>query len=323
MKNKFLAIFVLFLFFSVVIVQFKIFRLEENQTQDTSGQVKSAETSLSSQSIPILDSGNLLLTPKKIKKFHEANIYAKSYILYDINSGYILSQKNANIQLPIASTTKILTAIIVLENYHLNDTVVISKNAASQIGSEVMLKSGEKITIESLLYALLIQSGNDAALALAENYPGDVKEFVNAMNAKASYLGLKNTHLKDPAGLDDEGKSTAHDLAILTAYALRNPTFSKIVKTVDFDITSIDGRITHKLESSNRLIKSDQPLYYPLAIGVKTGFTPIAGHCLVAAAEKNGRKIISIVLNTDEFSNDASAEQSKKLLEWGFENFEL
>lgn len=284
---------------------------------NTTGKVKGIISE-----IPQMLNSDIKTIPQKNNSL-KVNILAKNYVLIDTDSFYPLLEKDSHSQVAIASTTKIMTAIIALENFDLKDVVSISKEAASQIGSDIELRIGEKLTIESLLYALLVKSGNDAAMALAEHLPGGFPAFVEKMNKKANYLGLKNTNYKDPAGLDDSGYSSAYDLAIVTAYAMRNPIFNKIIRTQEFTITSLDGKISHRLESSNRLIKSDEPLYYPLAIGVKTGFTPMAGHSLVSAGESNGKKLISVILNTYENTVDASAKESRKLLKYGFEDYQL
>lgn len=322
MKQKLIITSIILLIILIGIIQFYSFKIDKSNYSD--GKIKSSYINLQTKSYADFDINNIKLIPNKELNYVEPNIWAKNYILLDSETAYPLVEKNSHDSVPIASTTKIMTAIIALENYNLNDVITISQNSATQIGSEVMLKIGEKITVESLLYALLVQSGNDAAMALAEHYQDEgLDNFIKAMNIKAAYLGLKDTEFKDPAGLDDSGHVSAFDLAIITSYALKNQVFSKIVRTSEIIITSNDGKFVHKLDSSNRLIKSDEPLYYPYAIGIKTGFTPDAGHCLIAAAEKNGHRLISVILNTFDNSNDASAKESKKLLQWGFDNYQI
>ncbi|EKD56661.1 MAG: hypothetical protein ACD_58C00123G0007 [uncultured bacterium] len=320
-KTKILPItFVAILIIGIIFIQYRIIKIGSKDVSEV-GIVKSSLIN-TLDTLPAFDTDKINIIPQKNSLYKKENIWAKNYILLDAITYYPLAEKNSHDSVPIASTTKIMTATIVIENYKLKDIVTISPNAAAQIGSDVMLRSGERLTVESLLYALLVQSGNDAAMALAENYPvGGLDGFVNTMNAKAKYLGMDDTKYLDPAGLDDAGRSSAFDLAIITSYMIKNPIFSKIVKTSEITISSIDGKFSHKLDNSNRLIKGDELLYYPNAIGVKTGFTPEAGHCLVSAAEKNGKKIVSVVLNTIESTNDASAKESKKLLEWGFTNY--
>lgn len=265
--------------------------------------------------------------PRKNKEIGDPPVYAKSVILMDGATGYPLYQKNAHSPLPIASTTKIMTAVIALENIKdFEEVVTISREAALQIGHKIDLRWNEKIKIKNLLSGLLIASGNDAAYGLAEtvgaNFSGEgkpVEKFVAKMNEKAKYLGIVDTEFKDPAGLDDSGHSSAFDLAILASYGLRNEKFSKIVRTKEADICSFDGLVCHHLKNSNRLVGEWD---YPGAIGVKTGFTPEAGHCLVGAAERNGHRLISVILYTNEFSITASASESRKLLDWGFNNWQ-
>lgn len=260
--------------------------------------------------------------PEKSSSFTEPQILSKSAILVDIPSFYPLFEQNADQKMPIASTTKIATALVVLENYgdKLQDVVTISYPMINVAGSDIELKPGEKITVESLLKGLLIMSGNDTAYSLAA-YLGGKESFVKEMNEKAKKIGLENTSFKDPAGLDDDGYSTAHDLAILGAYAMRNEKFSEIVKTSETTISSTDGQFVHDLKTSNRLIKADESYYYPYAIGVKTGYTYAAGHCLVSTAFKDGHTILGVILGTNEDNIFASAKESRKLLDWGFTNW--
>lgn len=239
--------------------------------------------------------------------------------VYDVESGYPLYEKNETEAVPIASTTKLMTAVVVLDHYALDEVVTVSQAAASQIGSDINLVTGEKITVESLLKGLLIKSGNDAALALAEHRGRD--QFVTWMNETASELGMTNTRFLDPAGLDDEGHSTARDLAVLAAYALRYEKVQEIVALERVTITAVDGSQVHELETSNRLLKVDHPLYFQYATGLKTGFTPAAGHCLVSSAVKNGHTVVSVVLGTTEQTVEASAKESRKLLTWAFDSF--
>lgn len=302
----------------VIVITFVQVILRQNNDRKDNGKVKSAQTQKDSINLPDVNDIKLQLPPV-LNSQSQPSIWAKSYILRDVDSGYVLIEKESDLSVPIASTTKIMTAIIALENYKLDDIITISSNAAHQIGSDVYLQSNEKMSVENLLYALLVKSGNDAAMALAEQM--GIDSFLEKMNEKAQFLGMNSTHYLDPAGLNDSGRSTARDLSIAAAYALKNEFFQKIVRTSEITITSSDGKIAHKLENSNRLVKNDEPLYFPDSIGIKTGYTPDAGHCLVSAANRNGHTIISVILNTSQSTNDASAKESKKLLEWGFDNF--
>lgn len=247
------------------------------------------------------------------------NASAKALFVWDVASGYPLYEENADEAVPVASVTKLMTTVIALEHFKLDDVVTIPARAVRVEGSKTQLRTGEKITIEALLKALLIQSGNDAAYALAEHLGYDT--FMAAMNEKASLLGLAGTHFADPAGLDDAGYSTARDLGILGAYALRYDLIRGIARLTEASVYSTDGRIEHRLETSNRLIKADHPLFMPEATGLKTGFTYAAGHCLVASATKDGHTLVSVVLGTTEETTEASAKESRKLLGWAFEHF--
>jgi D-alanyl-D-alanine carboxypeptidase (penicillin-binding protein 5/6) len=245
-------------------------------------------------------------------------IWAKSAIVIDSDTFYPIYQKNIHEPLAIASITKIMNAIIVLENYKLNDVITISSNAALTIGSDIQLRTGEQLTVESLLYALLINSANDSGVALSEQMGTD--KFVNLMNQKAKDMGLVNTVFKDPTGLSEENKSTAFDLAVIARYALKYPEFSKIISIPEYSIKSVDQKWSHELKNSNRLIQPDEKFFTPEVIGGKTGFTNEAGHCLLSIAKKDGHNLITVVLGTSEYTNTASANESQKLWRWVLDN---
>jgi D-alanyl-D-alanine carboxypeptidase len=251
----------------------------------------------------------------------KATANARHYILADLETGKILASKDENAHVPIASTTKIMTAVLALEDYKLDDVVTISAAASTQIGADTYLQPGEKITVENLLNCLLIKSGNDAAYALAENMndPGEtgVTKFVAAMNKKAKELGMKDSEYHDPAGLDVTGYVSAHDLFLVTKHALTFDTFREIVKKDKASVTNVNGTIWHQLDQSNRLVGEYK---YPGAMGVKTGYMPEAGHCLVGAATRDGHTLVAIDLNTYLDSASASADEAKRLLDWGFAN---
>ena len=251
----------------------------------------------------------------------KVNILAKQFVLVDGESGLILNEKNSNGQVPIASTTKIMSAIVALENYNLGDVVTVPKIATEQIPTVVNLRVGEKITVSELLHCMLIKSGNDSAFAVAtfmdKTNNSDVTAFVDKMNAKAKELGMKDTHYLSPAGLNDDGYSSAADLAKVTRYALESPTFREIVSTDKYVATNTTKTIFHALENSNRLVTTYQ---YLGAIGVKTGFTYAASHCLVGAAKRNNHTLIAVILGTYADTPTASADEARKLLDWGFTN---
>lgn len=236
-------------------------------------------------------------------------IEAGAAIVIDADSGRILYEKDAYSKRPIASTTKIMTAIVALENGNLDDRVKVSKRAASIWGSTIKLREGEELTLRELMYGMMLKSGNDAALAIAEHIGGTVENFVKMMNDKAKELGLRNTCFKTPHGLDVEGHySTAYELALLTKYALKNPEFSKIVSTKSISITN------RELYTTNEMLS-----LYPGADGVKTGYTGKAGRCLVTSAQRDGFRLISVVLFCS--SRTKRAESSKKILDYAFNNY--
>ncbi|MCL5795721.1 MAG: serine hydrolase [Patescibacteria group bacterium] len=318
-STKFYLAIIILLLIGIAIVFFR--QISINSKKNITGQVKSAQTEQTNVSIDV-DPYKLTMPPQN-KNSSRPLIYAKNYILMDVDSFYPLAEKESHTAVPVASTTKIMTAIIVLENYNLSDVVTISQNAAGQIGDDVTLRTDEKITVENLLYALILRSGNDAAMALAEFYKDGGKEgFIRKMNEKAQFLGMKDTNFMDPAGLDDNGKSSAFDLALAASYAMKNKRFSELTNTSQKTVTSIDGKFSHDLTTSNRLVKPDESFYSPFANGVKTGYTPDAGHCLVSSAIKDNHQLIGVILNTYESTIIASAKESKKLLDWGFDNFQ-
>lgn len=265
---------------------------------------------------------DILPRPKIKLDALKASANALEYLLIDSDSGKVLAANGKNTKVPIASTTKIMSAVVALENYKLTDVATISSDAVNQVPSVAYLRVGEQINIDNLLNCMLITSGNDAAYAIAEHMNSGedtgITKFVAKMNEKAKELGMDNTRYEDPAGLSAEGYSTAYDLYIITKYALRNPIFSQIVRRDSYVAKNTDSTIFHSVKQSNRLISEN----YLGAIGVKTGFTPEAGHCLVGAATRDGHTLISIVLNTFSTTPDASAIESKRLLDWGFQNTE-
>ena len=244
----------------------------------------------------------------------ELNLNARSCIVLDRTSKKILFGKNEYNKVKMASTTKIMTATIILENCDLNKTVTISKKSAGTGGSRLGLKTGDKITIRDLLYGLLLVSGNDAAVALAEACSGSVQDFANLMNEKAKELGLNNTHFETPHGLDsDNHYTTAYELAILSDYALNNSTFFNVVGTKNYTI-AING-YPKNLTNTNELLGSLNGVY-----GVKTGFTNGANRCLVTACKRGDMDIICVVLGCD--TKNFRTSDSTKLINYSFDNFE-
>ena len=214
---------------------------------------------------------------------------AKGAVVIESLSETVLYEKNADAPLPEASTTKIMTALLVLESIDLQREITVSASAAAVEGSQLGLTAGDRLTVRDLLYVLMLKSGNDAAEALAEGVAGSVSEFVDRMNRRATEIGLKNTQFQNPHGLPAEGHyTTARDLAMLTAAALENEDFCKIVSAKRAKLTYKNMVITN----SNKLLDTCDGVF-----GVKTGFTKKAGRCLVTAAERKGVRLICVTLN--------------------------
>lgn len=230
-------------------------------------------------------------------------------IVIDFDSGRILYRKNAFKRMNIASTTKIMTGILAIENGDLNEMITIGENPPKVGGSSLKLVKGEKIKFEDLLYGLMLKSGNDSAVAVAEHIGGTYDNFIHMMNEKAKSLSLTNTQFKTPHGLDVDGHySTPFELSKLARYALGNNKFAQIVSTKSY---TIPGR---HFNNTNELLRM-----YEWADGVKTGFTNKAGRCLVTSASKNDMKLISVVLNAP--NTQTRAQDSMKILENVFDNF--
>lgn len=230
-------------------------------------------------------------------------VSARSAILMDAATGRVLWEQNADTQALIASTTKIMTGLLISEQCDLDAQVAVPKQAVGTEGSSMYLKEGEVLSVKALLYGLMLHSGNDAAVTLAMHCGGSVENFTRLMNQKAESLGLKHTHYANPHGLDDDGNySTARDLAVLTAYAMENETFHQVVST---KTAVLDGR---SLTNHNKLLWQ-----YDGAVGVKTGYTKSAGRILVSCAERSGRRLIAVTISDP---NDWA--DHKRLLDYGF-----
>lgn len=246
---------------------------------------------------------------------NEPNLNARIAVAYDRTSGNIIYGKNENKRTAMASTTKIMTAIVLIENADLNQSVVISTKAAGTGGSRLGLKKNDKITLNDLLYGLMLKSGNDAAVAIAETVGGNIEEFANMMNSKAKELGLENTHFVTPHGLDNpEHYTTAYELAKLADYAMKNEVFAKVVNTKTYTVT-ING-YPKTINNTNELLG-----YLEGVNGVKTGFTNNAGRCLVTSVNREGFEIITVVLQAD--TKKIRTTDSIKLIEYVYNNYEL
>ncbi len=257
-------------------------------------------------------------------------IVSEGAILIDMGTGRVLFEKNADKRLYPASTTKIMTAILALENLQLDSVVAASYDAVMSIplgASNIGILEGEQLTVEQLLYSALVASANEACNVLAEYMCGDVDSFVIKMNEKASELGMVNTKFLNPHGLHSpEHYTTARDLAILARYAMQNETFRVMVSTPQYFINPTNKYFEKRiLNNTNYLISSAQnpSYYYSKATGIKTGYTSQAGNCLVSSASKTGTNFIAVTLNAAPQTGAIySYIDSKALFEYGFSNYE-
>ncbi len=237
------------------------------------------------------------------------NVSAEKAILIDQSSGRILYKKNHEDQTLIASITKIMTAIIAIESGKLHEKTTISSNAIKTEGSSIYLKENDRLSIQDLTYGLMLRSGNDAAIAIAEHIGGSEEGFVLLMNEKAEWLGMDDTSFANPHGLDEENHfSSAYDMALLTQYAMKNDIFKKIFSTKTYKSQSIEYPWINKNKLLTRLYES--------STGGKTGYTKAAGRTLISTAEKNGQSLIAVTINAPDDWNDHIY-----LFEWGFTNY--
>ena len=245
----------------------------------------------------------------------EPKLNAKIGLIFDRASKTILYEKNGLKQVPMASTTKIMTAIVVLENADLTDVVTIDKKAAGTGGSRLGLKVNDKITVHDLLYGLMLKSGNDTAVALAIHVGGSVEGFAEMMNQTAKEMGWNNSHFVTPHGLDAQGHyTTAYELACMADYALQNPKFKEIVSTKTYTVT-LNGR-PQVISNTNELLGVLDGVY-----GVKTGFTNGANRCLVTACKRGDLDIITVVLGAD--TKKIRTQDSIKLIEYIHKNYQV
>jgi D-alanyl-D-alanine carboxypeptidase (penicillin-binding protein 5/6) len=232
-----------------------------------------------------------------IKTDFVPEISAAGALIMDADSKVVLYSKNPNLRFSTASTIKIMTALVALDHFRLSDILTVDN--PSNDGSVLGLVQDEKMTFENLLYAMLLPSANDAALTIAQNYPGGQPAFVKAMNDKAETLELYNTHYADPAGLADEGDyTTPFDLARLASFAMQNAEFRKIVGTKEITISDVSGTHVYDLQNLNILLGQDG------VNGVKTGYTEEAGQVLVTSKEDQGKTIIIVVMGSDDRFTD-------------------
>ena len=260
----------------------------------------------------------LILSALTIANFNkvEGLAYSNSTaeIVMEVNSNRVIHSKNANEKKYMASTTKILTAITIIENENLDEVVTVGKDTVGVEGSSIYLKVGEKLTVKELLYGLMLRSGNDCAETLAVSCSGSIDDFATLMNDTANKIGCQNSNFTNPHGLhDDNHYTTAYDLALISCYAMKNPDFREIVGTKSIKISNTMGDYQRVLINKNKLLKNLDG-----ATGIKTGYTKKAGRCLVSSCLRNGEEYVSVVLNCGPMF-----ERSTELLNYAFDNFEV
>lgn len=256
----------------------------------------------------------LLLSRNGEITFADEQISAKAMCVMESSSKRVLYCKDEELKLPMASTTKIMTAITAIENCHnLDQTFEISPKAVGISGTSIYLRQGEVMSTRDLLYGLMLVSGNDASVAIAEHVAGSTKAFVELMNKTAKNIGAKNSHFDNTHGLDSKTHyTTAYDLALITSYALENPTFKDIVSTKSIKLTSADGKERY-LKNKNKLLN-----LLDGCNGVKTGYTDDAGRCLVSSCQRDGMNVVCVVLNCHPMF-----EESAKLIDQAFSEYHM
>lgn len=260
----------------------------------------------------------LALVPCFMNRSVEAkafNCSARGMCVIEASSHRVLYERNKDAKLPMASTTKVVTALTVLNNCtDLDQVITVDDKAVGVSGTSIYLRYGEQLSVRDLLYGLMLRSGNDAATALAIHVGGSVENFAKMMTQTAVDCGAVNSHFANPHGLDDpEHYTTAYDLALITTKALENPVFSKIVSTVNYQIKETEQSQIRFLHNKNRLLNSLDG-----CIGVKTGFTNKAGRCLVSATERDGMKVVCVVLNCGPMF-----EESTQLLNSAYNDYSM
>lgn len=311
-KLKIIAIAVFLVLFSAFFLLTGPKALDLIESEVSSDNIPNPQGSLGSE---VLAASNTLealdLVPTLVSKNIPAPyLSAVSVIAYDVNTDKVLYEKNAHTRLAPASTTKIMTAIVAVEHFNSGDLLLVPGEAIVG-GSKMGLSAGEQITFRSLLYGMMLNSGNDAAFTIAMNYPGGYEAFINRMNEKVFELGLLDTNFDNPAGFDSLNHySSSFDLLQIGKQVLKNARLGTVFSTKETSVTSIDKSQIHVLKNLNKLLNDEG------VIGIKTGTTEKAGESLVGLVEKNGQTILTVMLN----SQDRFAE-TRELIDWIFKNF--
>lgn len=259
-----------------------------------------------------LDNFTPSLYPQKIYQEEPPAISAAAAMVVDLESGATVFSWHPDEQMRPASITKLMTALTALDYYQPSEILTVRRLVPANGESEMGLRVGDQVRVQNLIYGLLVPSGNDAAYTLADNYPGGLENFVYSMNKKASELHMNGTHFVNPSGLDNDNHySTAGDIALLAKAALKKPFISQVVATYGITLMDVTGKKFYQLKNVNQFLG-----YLYGADGVKTGYTDLAGECLVASVSRANHRVISVVLKSaDRFTDSA------RLLEWVYRNF--
>jgi len=303
-------------FIGAIIIVLIFLGLTRNQISFSAPLVASSSVLDKDYSSDEIDNISSIAKPIIIGQEPNPEISANSYLVIDHNTRSPIVTKNAGEKLYIGSLTKLMTAVVALESGNLNDVVRVEINPISIPEYRMELFRGEEISLESLLYGILIKSANDAAEITALHVGGgDYNTFISMMNEKAQEIGMWNTHFSNAMGIDnEENYSTAQDLAFLASYALKNSFIAEAVQIKEKRVYSADSVVTHYLLSTNKLLFDEELSVF----GLKTGTTPMAGECLITLAQnKNGNEIITVLLGSN-----ARFAEAKELIEWTFKNVE-
>lgn len=269
----------------------------------------------------------ILLSQNFVYAESDLSVDADAALIIETNTGKIIYEKNAEKRIYPASLTKILTAIVVLENSKLDEVATVSKTALENIPASYVvapLYVGEKITVEELMYALLLESANDAAYVLAEHVGNTIQGFADMMNKKAKEIGCKDTHFINPNGIhDDNHYTTAYDLYLMSRYAMQNQTFAKIVKTYKFTLSSTNkySKKDRVMTNRNYFVNPNSKFYNKNAKGIKTGTTSQAGNCVITDVAKDGLEFITVVLGAETYNSRFS--ETEKMIDYSFTNYTL
>lgn len=297
---------------SVILAAFIFIYYSQNKIKIIYSPLPNYLTAFKNQQVSTLSLWKPNLNNQIKSNFKKPEVTASSVLIYDLTIDKAIFLKDPKEKLPMASLTKIITAVIALENKKIDNKYIV--RSEDLVGEDTMgLTEGEVLTLEELLYGLILHSANDAAETIANNYDGGREKFIEAMNKKAKSLGLINTNFTNPSGLEGDGNqyTTAYDLLVITRFAIMNfPLFNKIISTVDYTLPYSRNHKEIYLENETNLLTS-----YPGVRGVKTGYTPEAGFCLVTYLDYGGHKIIGILLNSSN-----RRDEMKELLDYSLKS---